>query len=146
MHTQLELLRLILPDMEETRALGKFMKAHPDTNPRDLRKAEQVSWHLLKVRRRAVLLPPLPPLPPLPLLLLLLLLMMMMMMLLMLLLLLLQRLLLLMPSVPAVPLHPLILTHAQQHTHRLFVSCCYLRLPPRTHSCRACSPASIASG
>ena len=54
LHTQLELLRLILPDMEETRALGKFMKAHPDTNPRDLRKAEQVSWHLLKVRRRAV--------------------------------------------------------------------------------------------
>jgi hypothetical protein len=142
LHTQLELLRLILPDMEETRALGKFMKAHPDTNPRDLRKAEQVSWHLLKVRRRAVLPPPLLP-PPLLLLLLLLLLMLLLMMLL---LLLLQRLLLLMPSVPAVPLHPLILTHAQQHTHRLFVSCCYLRLPPRTHSCRACSPASIASG
>lgn len=48
---QLELLRLVLPDMEETRALMKFMKAHPDTNPRELRKAEQVSWFLLKLPR-----------------------------------------------------------------------------------------------
>ena len=48
---KLELLRLVLPDMEETRLINRFLDENPNLNPHDLRAAERTVVHLLKVPR-----------------------------------------------------------------------------------------------
>ena len=48
---KLELLKLVLPDMEETRLINRFLDENPDTNPDELRAAERTVFHLLKLPR-----------------------------------------------------------------------------------------------